>query len=281
MSLPCQLPSLPGPGAPALLDAAFPSSATAEPPDGDYEHCATHGFSTSCSLGSTITESASDVSSSSGNLHEGFRRVSSLKRLMALAVPEGGAHAAGSARLDRPRCCGASPTLGPASPKPAFVRMQTPPLWKHSPGRSQSPRAQSLVGDSWSPRRTLEPARSNSSSCAAREASAHEASAARKKSRLLVFHSTRPQTVRDPRAALEGKGPQRGPQRRLDRRLEEFAKVVGGGYCWLQMPLQLALGVRRTVAGRRLGALGGGGGSSPPSNASLRDPQRNMLKAKG
>ena len=59
------------------------------------------------------------------------------------------------------------------------------------------------------------------------------------------------------RDALEGKGPQRRPQRRLGRRLEEIAKAVGGGYCRLQMPLKPALGVRGTVAGRRLGALEG------------------------
>ena len=35
-----------------------------------------------------------------------------------------------------------------------------------------------------------------------------------------------------------------------------------GGYCRLKMPLKLALGVRETVAGHRLGALEGGG--SPP-----------------
>ena len=58
------------------------------------------------------------------------------------------------------------------------------------------------------------------------------------------------------RGATRGKQ----PQRRLDRRLEEVAKAVGGGYCRLQMPLKLALGVRETVAGRRLGALEGGGG---------------------
>ena len=62
------------------------------------------------------------------------------------------------------------------------------------------------------------------------------------------------------RDALGGKGPQRRPQQRLDRRLEEVAKAVGGGYCRLQMPLRLALGVRGTVAGRRLGALEEGGG---------------------
>ena len=53
--------------------------------------------------------------------------------------------------------------------------------------------------------------------------------------------------------------------------MEDVAKAVGGGYCRLQLPLKLALGVRGTVAGRRLGALeggapqcipaGGGGGS--------------------
>ena len=45
---------------------------------------------------------------------------------------------------------------------------------------------------------------------------------------------------------------------RLDRRLEDVVKAVGDGYCRLQMPLKLAVGVRETVAGRRLGALGGG-----------------------
>ena len=56
------------------------------------------------------------------------------------------------------------------------------------------------------------------------------------------------------RDASEGKGPQRRPQRRLDRRLEGVAKAVGGGYCRLQMPLRLALGVRGTVARHRPGA---------------------------
>ena len=60
------------------------------------------------------------------------------------------------------------------------------------------------------------------------------------------------------RDAFEGRGPQRRPQQRLGRRLEEVAEAVGGGYCWLQMPLRLALGVRGTAAGRRLGALEGG-----------------------
>ena len=57
---------------------------------------------------------------------------------------------------------------------------------------------------------------------------------------------------------------------RFNRRLEEVAKAVGGGYCRLQMPLRLALGVRETVAGHRLGALEGGRGDPPPPpNASL------------
>ena len=58
---------------------------------------------------------------------------------------------------------------------------------------------------------------------------------------------------------MEGKGPQRSPRKRLGRRLEEVAQAVGGGYCRLQMPLRLALGVTGTVAGHRLGALEGGG----------------------
>ena len=63
-----------------------------------------------------------------------------------------------------------------------------------------------------------------------------------------------------PRDALEGKGPQRRPQKRLGRRLEGVARAVGGGYCRLQMPLSLALGVRGTVAGHRLRAVERGGG---------------------
>ena len=58
------------------------------------------------------------------------------------------------------------------------------------------------------------------------------------------------------RDALEGEGPQRRPQKPLGRRLEEVAKAVGGGYCRLQLPLKPALGVRETVAGHGLGALG-------------------------
>ena len=67
------------------------------------------------------------------------------------------------------------------------------------------------------------------------------------------------------RGAFEGKGPQRRPQRLFGGRLEEVAKAVGGGYCRLQMPLKLARG---TVAGHRLGGIGGGV-PHPPSNVSL------------
>ena len=67
-----------------------------------------------------------------------------------------------------------------------------------------------------------------------------------------------------PRDALEGKGPQRRPQKRLGMRLEEVGEAVGGGYCRLQMPLSLAVAVRETVAGHRLGALEEGGGGLPP-----------------
>ena len=59
--------------------------------------------------------------------------------------------------------------------------------------------------------------------------------------------------------AFEGKGPPRRPQKRLDRRLEGVAKAVGGGYCRLQTPLRLALGIGETAAGHRLGALEGEG----------------------
>ena len=67
------------------------------------------------------------------------------------------------------------------------------------------------------------------------------------------------------RDALDRKGPQRWPQRRLDRRLEEVAEAVRGGYCRLQMPLKLALGVRGTVAGHGPGALEGRGGDGAPT----------------
>ena len=63
--------------------------------------------------------------------------------------------------------------------------------------------------------------------------------------------------------ALERKGPRRPPQKQLDRRLEEVATAVGDGYCRLQMPLKLALAVRGTAAGHRLGALEGRGGYLP------------------
>ena len=86
------------------------------------------------------------------------------------------------------------------------------------------------------------------------------------------------------RDASEGNGHQRRPRKGLDRRLEEVAKAVGGGYCRLQMPLKLALGVRETVAGHRLGARRGGG-VPPPSHTSLvlgymAAPVGDMVRAK-
>ena len=77
--------------------------------------------------------------------------------------------------------------------------------------------------------------------------------------------TTRRNVTQGGRGALEEMGPQRWPQKRLDRRLEGVAEVVGGGYCWLQMPLRPALAIRETVAGHRLGGLEGGAGvTSPP-----------------
>ena len=59
-------------------------------------------------------------------------------------------------------------------------------------------------------------------------------------------------------------------------RLEEVAKAVGGGYCRLQMPLSLALGVRETVAGHRLGALRAG---TPPPVQCIPAPPNNATGA--
>ena len=74
------------------------------------------------------------------------------------------------------------------------------------------------------------------------------------------------------RDAPEGKGPRRRPQWRLGRRLEGVAKAVGGSYCRLQMLLKLALGVRETVAGHRLGALEEGGYLPPRLTGALPTP---------
>ena len=65
---------------------------------------------------------------------------------------------------------------------------------------------------------------------------------------------------------IRREGTSERPQRRLGRRLEEVAEALGGSYFRLQIPLTLALGVRGTVAGHRLGTLERGGGAS---NASL------------
>ena len=66
-----------------------------------------------------------------------------------------------------------------------------------------------------------------------------------------------------PRDALERKGPHRRPPAAVRQAVGGGCRGGWGGYCRLQMPLRLALGVRGTVAGHRLGALEGGG-TSPP-----------------
>ena len=74
---------------------------------------------------------------------------------------------------------------------------------------------------------------------------------------------------------------------------QAVAKAVGGGYCRLQMSSSLALAVRGTVAGCRLGALGGGGGGrylapfrcipapSPPKPPKCLPPYREFDPAIG
>ena len=69
--------------------------------------------------------------------------------------------------------------------------------------------------------------------------------------------------------SLEGKAPQRRPQERLDRRSEEIAKAVGGGYCRLEMPLELELSVWGHWLGMGLAHWKGDPPPPPPSNASL------------
>ena len=64
---------------------------------------------------------------------------------------------------------------------------------------------------------------------------------------------------------------------RLGRRLEKVAKAVGGGYCRLQMPLSLALAVRGTVAGHRLGF----GGVPPPLSNAPHPPACSLLRPRG
>ena len=87
-------------------------------------------------------------------------------------------------------------------------------------------------------------------------------------------------SIPPPQGCIRTEGTQRLPQRGLHRRLEEGAKAVGGRYCRLQMPLKLALGVRETVAGQRLGALegGGGGGGCGRSGRQNAATRRNMRR---
>ena len=61
-----------------------------------------------------------------------------------------------------------------------------------------------------------------------------------------------------------------GPRGGLAGGWRRLPKRLGGGYCWLYMPLELALGVRKTVAGHRRGALEGGGVPPFPMRAWLQ-----------
>ena len=71
---------------------------------------------------------------------------------------------------------------------------------------------------------------------------------------------------------LKGRGLRGSP--RLDRRIEEVSEAVLGRYCRLQIPLNLAVAAKETVARHMLGALEGAGRPGgwwipPPFNASL------------
>ena len=90
-----------------------------------------------------------------------------------------------------------------------------------------------------------------------------------------VMH-LKPQVSDRTRSTPEGKL-ENAPPKPTVRKL-----TVGGGYCRLQTPSKLALGVREAVAGRGPGALKRGeGGTIPPSNASLSPPPRTCLSRGG
>ena len=92
------------------------------------------------------------------------------------------------------------------------------------------------------------------------------------KGNVALTSGDRPGTLPPPppQGCTGKEGTSEAALRPLDRRLEEAAKAVGGGYCRLQMPLRLALGVRGAVPGRRMGALGGGGGVPANCTSSIR-----------
>ena len=66
-----------------------------------------------------------------------------------------------------------------------------------------------------------------------------------------------------PEGCIRRAGASEAAPEALGWRLEEVAEAVGGGYCRFQMPLRLALGVKRTVAAHRLSALEVEGGLPP------------------
>ena len=88
-----------------------------------------------------------------------------------------------------------------------------------------------------------------------------------------------------------GKKGQNTTDATLEAALEALGEAVGEGcqsgwgrlvtvsYCQLQLPLKLALAVRETVAGHRLGALEGGGGAPalPMHPCHLRLPRARVL----
>ena len=55
------------------------------------------------------------------------------------------------------------------------------------------------------------------------------------------------------RDALEGKGVSKAVPKAVRQAVEGVAKAVGGGYCRLPLALRMAVAVRETVAGHRLG----------------------------
>ena len=68
------------------------------------------------------------------------------------------------------------------------------------------------------------------------------------------------QGLASPGLHFEGEGTSEGALEAVRQAVGAGCAAVGGGYCRLRLPLELALGVRETVAGHRLGALEKGGG---------------------
>ena len=67
-----------------------------------------------------------------------------------------------------------------------------------------------------------------------------------------------------PQGCIRREGASEAVPEAVRRAVGGGCQAVGRGYCWLQMPLKLALGVRGTVAGHRLGTVEEGGGVPLP-----------------